>query len=139
MRNNNSTWKLIEIEHTADAAIMVSADDLKSLFLAAATGMYSIAGAQYDASGRKLKKELNISEIDSETLLVSFLNELLFLLENGIFFNEFNLEFQAGELKGTLRGFPVISIEREIKAVTFNNLQIKKTNEIFSTQIVFDI
>lgn len=139
MRNNNGSWKLIEIEHTADAAIMVSADDLKSLFLAAATGMYSIAGAQYDTSGRKLKKELNISEIDSETLLVSFLNELLFLLENGIFFNEFNLEFQAGELKGTLRGFPVKSIEREIKAVTFNNLQIKKTNEIFSTQIVFDI
>lgn len=139
MGKNNGSWKLLEIEHTADAAIRVSAGSLELLFQASAAGLYSVAGVQYDTSGKKFKKELSFSEADHETLLVIFLTELVFLLERGIYIKESNLVISGNKLEGTLTGFPILSFEREIKAVTFDNLKINNANSIFSAQIVFDI
>jgi len=139
MGKNNGTWKLLELKHPADAAIRVSAGSLELLFQASAAGLYSVAGVQYEGSGNKFKKELSFSEADRETLLVVFLTELLFLLEGGIFIEEFNLDISGSEMEGTLVGFPILSIEREIKAVTFDKLNINNSNDVFSAQIVFDI
>ena len=139
MGRNNDTWKIVELENTADAAIFVSASNLRSLFQAAAMGMYSIAGVQHDDRGKNIKKQLHLSEVNLETLLISFLSELLFILENGLFFNEFHINIEDCELRGMLIGFRVLSVEKEIKAATFCDLQIKKIRGIFSTKIVFDL
>ena len=139
MGNSRDSWKYVEVDHTADAAIIVSGENLPSLFQAAVLGMYSISGAKYDDGENSIKKKIWFSEGSLETLLISFLNEMLFLLEEGYFFKEFYLEIDDNEVRGSLTGFPVNSIEREIKAVTFSEMKIVKNDKFFSTKIVFDI
>jgi len=139
MRKNPEYKRIIELEHTADAAIQVSAKDLASLFRYAAEGMYHQIGMQLDTNAKTHKKDLYLSEMDNETLLVTFLTELLFFVENRICYKDFSLEIGEHELKGSLEGYTILSFEREIKAVTFNNLEIRKKDGLFSTQIVFDL
>jgi len=139
MRKNLEYKRIVELEHTADAAIQVSAKDLTSLFQYAAEGMYHMIGVRLDTNAKIHKSDLYLSEMDYETLLVTFLTELLFFVENRICYKDFSLEIGEQELKGSLEGYPILSLEREIKAVTFNNLEIRKKDGLFSTQIVFDL
>jgi len=127
-----------EIQHTADAQIRVFGKSFQELFLNAALGMYHISGAK---AGFKLDEKMEISflEKDYESLLVSFLGELLYLLEESIFVNEPRLLFKGFELSCEFNKFQLVSIEKEIKAVTYNEINIIKQRGVFQTKIVFDI
>jgi SHS2 domain-containing protein len=96
-------------------------------------------GVRLDTNAKIHKNDLYLSEMDYETLLVTFLTELLFFVENRICYKDFSLKIREQELKGSLEGYTILSLEREIKAVTFNNLEIRKKDGLFSTQIVFDL
>ena len=88
----------------------------------------------------RLTRELDVSAHDSESLLVSFLNEILFLGEvEGIGFDKFDLKLHEGALVGELHGAPLMHQEKEIKAVTYHNLSIQKTQQGLRVNIVFDV
>jgi len=69
-----------EIEHTADIAIRVWGRDLAELF---ANGAYGMACqlADPDAVERTVEHPIELEAYDAETLLVSWLGELLYLGE----------------------------------------------------------
>lgn len=128
-----------EVEHTADWQLHVWAPDLPSLLVQAAYGMYALAGMQ-PGSGKRTRRSLRLPAQDGEGLLVRFLNELLYFYESKhLVFSQFDLSLLNGELVAKMTGAHCGSISKEIKAVTYHNLEIKKTEQGMEATIVFDV
>jgi SHS2 domain-containing protein len=132
-----------EIPHTADISLHVWAPDLPSLFVEAARGMFSLAGA-IAAEKPATHRTLNISAPDKESLLVTFLSELVYIAEKEqIIFQEIHIDIDvrknACKLEGSMMGHPLASIVKTIKAVTFHNLRIQKVDNLHEVTIVFDV
>ncbi|MBT3337857.1 MAG: archease [Anaerolineae bacterium] len=129
-----------EISHTADWSIRVWADDLRGLLAESARGMWMLTNAE-QAEGPRARREMSLEAYDAEGLLVAFLEELLYLSESEkIVFNEFKgLKVEDLRLSGIMEGGAVRSMEKEIKAVTFHNLEIRETGRGLEVEIVFDV
>ncbi len=127
-----------EIEHTADAALHVWGTTLTEMFQQAALGIYAMAGAQADDSS-PIHRSIHLEADDLETLMVNFLSELLFFLDEGFLFQVAALQINQNKLDGELSGSRVVQIQKEIKAVTFHDLQIIRSENCFQTSIVLDI
>ncbi|NBD35298.1 MAG: archease [Chloroflexi bacterium] len=128
-----------EIDHTADLALHLWADDLSALFITAARGMFSlIAAPREDATSRAL--EISLSALDVETLLVDWLNELLYLSEvESLVFTGYELaHLTPNALEATVTGRPIKMYYNYIKAATFHNLSVDATPDGYETEIVFD-
>ena len=128
-----------EIEHTADLALHLWATDLPDLFATAAQGMLALFVEADDAATVETV-DLTLTALDVETLLIDWLNELLYFVEvQGIAFTAF--EFAAltpTALTATLRGGPVRAYTGYVKAATFHDLRVLATPEGYETEIVFD-
>jgi SHS2 domain-containing protein len=129
----------VEIEHTADCAIRVWAQDLTSLFVEAARGMNQVAGARI-GNGHRVERSLVIEAADTEGLLVSFLTELIFAQESdNIGFDVFRIRVSDRKASGTLVGARLETLARPIKAATYHNLGMSLSAGRYETQIVFDV
>ncbi len=132
--------KFEEIPHTADAALRVWGNDLRELFINAAHGL---AWLMADSQTVRPEKEvaLDLSAPDVETLLVTWLGELIYLNErDGLVFIEFDLEeVTPTHLRGTARGGRPGEVRRFVKAATFSNLAIRPTERGLETTITFDV
>jgi SHS2 domain-containing protein len=129
-----------EIEHTADIAIHVWGRDLAELFANAAYGM-ACQLADPDEVGQTVERAIELEAYDGETLLVAWLGELLYLGErDDCVFVEFDvLEITRTRLRAVARGGPVQEHQGHIKAVTFSDLEIRRTDAGYETTIVFDV
>ena len=129
-----------EISHTADWSIRVWAEDFVGLLTESARGMYALANAE-DSEGPRVRRELLLEGVDAESLLVTFLEELLYLTESeGLIFDQFDIsEIKETKINAMMEGVALRSIEKEIKAVTFHNLEIKETERGLEVEIVFDV
>jgi SHS2 domain-containing protein len=129
----------LELTHTADWALKVWGRDLPELFTTAAKGMYELLQLAVDEEPRQ-ERRFQISAYDSESLLVGFLSELLVILELEEFmFNQISVTFNENELEAVCSGIPVVAQAKEIKAVTYNELEIKSSALGIETIIVFDV
>jgi SHS2 domain-containing protein len=128
-----------EISHTADWSVRVWAPDLPSLFTEAARAMDSLAGT-VPGTGPHLKRTFESEAPDTESLLVAFLSELVYNQEQeNLTFNTFDLRVAGQWLKVEMEGTQIASVDKAIKAVTYHNLKIEKTDEGLETTIVFDV
>lgn len=128
-----------EIEHAADWAIEVWSPDLPGLFRQAAKGMYSMAKVRL-ADGPRLERDLCLQAADIESLLVSFLSELLFSSEvEGLGFDCFDISIENNASQAHLQGAPILSLEKEIKAVTYYDLKITSSENGYSVKVTFDV
>jgi SHS2 domain-containing protein len=128
-----------EVEHIADWELQVWAPDLPTLLEQAGRGMYALEKIHLHPAPRQTR-DMRISAGDAEHLLVSFLSELLWLSENdGLAFDIFKLELDDLFLSARLHGAPIAEQAKEIKAVTFHNLSIHKTDCGLEVNIVFDV
>ncbi len=128
-----------EIEHTADLALHVWAADLPDLFTTAAQGMFAfIIGDESIAPTHTLTVKLEA--LDVETLLVDWLNELLYQTEvAGLAFTTFKFEcLTPTRLVAAVHGGPISRYSRYVKAATFHDLAVIQTPEGYETEIVFD-
>jgi SHS2 domain-containing protein len=128
-----------EVEHTADWELEVWAADLPGLFEQAARGMLTLAGMRLQPQPR-LSRRVSLQASDSETLLVSFLSELLYYLEQeGIGFDQYRITLDGLNLRAELGGARLESIQKEIKAVTFHRLSVRQTEAGLRVNIVLDV
>ena len=135
----SSLTNFVEVEHTADWAIRVRGTTLPELFVNAATGMYSlVADLSFTPA---VEREIEVKGIDAEALLVNWLNELIYHTEmDGEVFCTFHIEsFEPTHLCATVRAGRGIELKKEIKAVTFHNLQIILTGDGYEVTLVFDV
>ena len=128
-----------ELEHTADWALEVWAPDLASLLAEAARGMYRLMGV-VPADGPRQRRRLELAATDRESLLVDFLAELLYLAESeGLAFDVLELEAEEKGIAASLEGAPMRSHTKDIKAVTYHQLEVRDTARGMETRIVFDV
>jgi len=129
-----------EIEHTADLSIRVRGRDLAELFANAARGMFGLV-ADLEAVGQGVERQVQLEELDAETLLVSWLSELLwFNEESEAVFNRFEIaSLSTTALQATAWGGPAPSQYKHIKAVTFHDLKIVATDDGYEVTVVFDV
>jgi SHS2 domain-containing protein len=128
-----------ELQHTADWALKVWAPDLVELFCQAATGMQKLMGIQVSGLQRE-RRTIQCSAGDIESLLVEFLNEILYWIEmDGIAFDYFAFDIDGCSLFGYCEGTDIREIAKEIKAVTFHRLEVIQRDNNFETVIVFDV
>jgi SHS2 domain-containing protein len=133
-----------EREHTADLELEAWAPDLPGLFEQGARGMYALVAVRLK-DGPPLSRTLSLTAYDSEGLLVAFLAELLFLgsAEQGeggrLGFDKFDIRINGNMLHAAVCGAPILSLDKEIKAVTYHNLKIRRTVEGFRVNLVFDV
>jgi len=149
--------KVEYIEHTADIGIKVYANNLSALFVYAAKGMFSIIYEELDTLQQITSPEKSVkietTGGDYETLLISWLNELLYYssVEKVLFYkfnilylttpaaNEGNFSLSA-EAFGKKLSSLGIKPHIEIKAATYHKLKITHTTEgIHCAEIYFDV
>jgi SHS2 domain-containing protein len=129
-----------ELEHTADWALRVRGKNLTDLFRNAALGMLSLLDIE-PVPGNSESRFFELKSEDTETLLVSWLEELLYPLEvEHAAVVDFQVEvLEKAQLKATIELKRIASIKKEIKAVTFNELDIRTVDSGYETIIVFDV
>lgn len=134
------TAAIEEIEHTADWAIRVRGRDLRELFVNAARGMFGLM-ADLEAVAPSVERQVELEGFDTETLLVSWLSELLwFNEESDAVFVRFEItSLTPTYLQATVWGGPVSGHQGHIKAVTFHNLEIVETKDGYEVTLVFDV
>jgi len=129
-----------ELDHIADIAIAVFGSDLEALFTASAQGLFSLA-FEPDKFHTIRQFTVKLSAPDAETLIIDWLNELLYLSEkHNVYFFRFDFHnILPTELTACIDATSIRMIKQYIKAATFHNIAIVKAIDGFRTEIVFDI
>jgi len=129
-----------EVEHTADWALRIRGENLEGLFCNAAIGMLQLAGIEPRA-GTTRKRRFELQASDSESLLVAWLEELLFVIElEEVTFTKFDLTVEDNtRLTAKVQEAPIGNIKKHIKAVTYHDLRIAQVEDGFEVTVVFDV
>jgi SHS2 domain-containing protein len=132
------------IDHTADVAIAAYGADMKKAFANAALGMFSII-ADIDRVDEKITRDVEVTADGLKDLLVSWLNEMLFIFEvEKIMFKRFDVsELTETKIVAKCHGEKIDpkrhKIKTEIKAATYHMTQIEEKPEGVRVQVLFDI
>jgi SHS2 domain-containing protein len=128
-----------ELEHTADWQIEAWAPGVEELLEQAARGMFALAGVEL-GDGEPLNVRLAFAAGDLERLLVAFLSELLYLIEQRALAVEgYALRLQDDLLIAELTARPVLRLNKEIKAVTYHGLRVQSNGNGLLARVVFDV
>jgi SHS2 domain-containing protein len=132
------------IDHTADMGIIAYGANIKELFANAALALFSLI-TELESIEEKLHLDLEVSSEDKDSLLVEWLNELIYLFDaKHILFNRFDIEsLTHNQLKATCYGETFDPIKHKIKmgvkAATYHMLRLDKNGDGCKAQIILDI
>mgnify|MGYP005809885345 CR=1 FL=1 len=129
-----------EVEHTADWSFRIRGRDLPELFANAARAMFSLEHPTQTGS-EAVTREFEVHGWDRETLLVNWLNELLYLHESHReWYDQFNiLEITDRRLRALIQGRHPSDVKTHIKAATFHNLELKHGTNGWEATLVLDV
>ena len=131
------------IDHTADAGIRVEAPTLEDLFETAGSAFTELV-TSVDSIECRVERRFKLQEDDIENLLVSWLQELLYLLDTeDLIFARFQVKLHDFSLEATAWGDVfdpnIHAMKTEIKAVTYHQLEVTKSDQGWQAQVIFDI
>ena len=133
-----------QFPHTADIGVRVYGKDLKELFENAAFAMFDIIADLENLSG-DTTETFELEAPNKDELLVAWLDELLynFYTKQLIFFDFKVEELTENKLRAQAIGRPVGAnrnrLKTEIKAATYSGLNIKRSDEGYEVEIIFDV
>jgi SHS2 domain-containing protein len=129
-----------EIEHTADRAFRVTGRDLADLLENAAYAMQALDGLAA-TGGPSAAREIEVEGVDCESLLVNWLNEILFLEQaHQLVCDSFHIyELNSNHLRARIKTRECNESHAHIKAATFHNLKIRETPEGLEAEVVLDV
>jgi SHS2 domain-containing protein len=131
-----------ELSHTADIRMRVKAPTLGLLFSDAFTALMQTLYGN-DRKGAETR-ELHLAAADTETLLLDFLSEVLFVGEvDGMVFSHVDVETDGKTLKAVLHGEP-FDRERhaagtEVKGISYSGMTITHDTNGYMVDILFDV
>ncbi|WP_161982253.1 archease [Dictyobacter alpinus] len=131
-------------EHTADIGIHAYGSTLEELFVHAAEGMESLMVAPEQVRVTTTR-QISVEGHDPVSLLISWLNELIFLFDTEyLLFRTFTLEVISetqvrGRADGEVYDRQRHDLSSAIKAVTWHEAAITQTAEGYQARIIFDI
>ncbi len=132
------------LEHTADMGIEAWADTLDALFIGAARGLQEVLFGQADLMEGQQSLQVQLQAGNEEELLVAWLGEILFLVEQRGFCPAlFHIEeIGPHSLKGSVVGRyqqqdcrPL----REVKAVTYHLLRVFHQQSGWQARVYLDL
>ena len=131
------------LSHTADIKFRAFGNSLKEVFENSALALFN---AIYSGKIKEEQKfKIKVQGHDLESLLYNFLEETLVLIDSKNFlpskirilrFNEKNFKIEA-EIQGD--DAENYQISMHVKAITYNEMFIKKQNNKWIAQVVLDI
>lgn len=133
-----------QLPHTADLAARIYGKTMEELFENAAFAMFDMMG---ELEGLSLEEEklIELEAPDKESLLILWLNELLFsFFEDGVIYSDFKInKLTETNLSASAVGARMDKssgvLQKEIKAATYHDLKINKAGKGFEVTVVFDI
>jgi SHS2 domain-containing protein len=132
------------IDHTADIGIIAYGNTKEEAFEVAAEAMFDLI-CPLDKVEEKERFDIEVDAEDLESLLVTWLNELLYVFDvKKLIFKKFNVTLIGNNQLishcfGEKFDPKKHEIIREIKAVTYNLLKIENKDNQWMIQVVFDI
>ena len=132
------------INHTADMGIIAYGNNLAEAFANAAIATFSYI-VDLDSIQDSLHRDVDISASDQESLLVEWLNELLYIFDvEHIVFNKFEIrKLTQIELQARCFGEKIDlsrhKLKAGIKAATYHMLKIDKDNSGYRARVIFDV
>lgn len=136
------------LQHTADAKFEAYGNTIEEAFSNSALAMFTVM-IEPDKVRPKIERDVKVQAKDEKALLYNWLEELLFLLDSEGFLlskvrkiritakkgKDFMLEASvAGDLAAN--GYKT---HGDVKAVTYNEMEIRKESNKYTLQVVVDI
>jgi len=131
------------IDHTADVGIIAYGADMSQAFANAARALFSLI-TELDDVAEALHRDIELTATDQESLLVEWLNELIYLFDTeNIIFKRFDItQLNNTRLKARSYGERVDSLKHKlktgVKAATYHMLKVDKDDGC-KVQVLFDI
>lgn len=135
------------LPHTADIRLKIYGKTKEELFANGAKGMFSLI-TEPEKITPMTKKRIAVQAQTMEDLLVEWLKELLYIFNTKkLLFKEFNaaitkkdvlLYVLNGYAKGEVYKKSKHQLKREIKAVTYHDVKIRK-NKLYTVEVIFDV
>ncbi len=132
------------IDHTADIGVVAYGADLREAFANAAYGMFCLM-ADLEKVREETGRHVEVEALDREELVVSWLNELLYLFDvDMIIFKRFDLvELTDTRLKADAYGEKIDASRHDlrggIKAATYHMLKVAEDDGRWSIRVIFDV
>jgi len=131
------------VNHTADVGIIAYGADMNQAFANAARALFSLI-TELDDVDEILHRDTELTAPDEESLLVEWLNELIYLFDvENILFKRFDItQLNNTRLKARSYGEKVDSSKHKlktgVKAATYHMLKVDKSDGC-KVQVLFDI
>ncbi|MFQ5531366.1 MAG: archease [Candidatus Nanoarchaeia archaeon] len=131
------------LEHTADIKFQAFGKSLNEVFKNSALAMKEAITEKKVKSVEETK--ISVKGKDLESLLYNFLEELIYLLDAKNFLlgkvKNIKVNEKKYKLTATLIGDKASNyiFSNLVKAVTYNNMLIKKKGKFFTAQVVLDV
>lgn len=130
--------------HTADLGLEIFGEDEKELFANAAFAIFDIITNLEDVSAREVLR-FAVDGFDLEDLLVNYLREVLYMFNGmGLLLKDFSIfEIDGRHAVAQAMGEPFDSerhsIKTEIKAVTYHQVEVRKTEKGLKARVILDV
>jgi SHS2 domain-containing protein len=129
-------------EHTADVAVEATGPTLDSVFGAVADGMAAAMCEEVPEGGDRV--EIEVSAESREALLFDYLDELIYErdVRSVLPVDNEAAVTPGGEwhLTASYRGVPLSAVTaRDLKAVTYSEMDLSETDDGWHAYVVFDV
>jgi SHS2 domain-containing protein len=129
-------------EHTADVAVEATAGSLGGVFAAVADGMAAAMCDDVPAGGER--RDLAVTAESREALLFDYLDDLIYDRDVHSVLPVDNAATVTADgewhLEGSYRGVPLADVTaRDLKAVTYSEMDVSETDDGWHAYVVFDV
>src|SRR3989344_9315117 len=134
--------KFVFLEHTADIKFRAFGKNLNEVFENSALAFTSVL---HEGKVKKdVKKKFSIKGNDLEALMFRFLEEILFLFETeGFLLSEIKVRFGKDKKSLKVEAYGEEKLDKRVrhyvKAVTYNDMFVKKSDGCWTSQVVVDV
>ena len=131
-------------EHTADLGLRARAADQNALFAEIAKCLMTAMLENIEAIRPDTEVRIAIDGTDGEYLLFDWLRELLLRFESDrLLFSRFEVEIRGTGLTASAWGEPFDParhvLSHEVKAITYHELKVEKTDDGWLAEAIVDI
>ncbi len=132
------------LPHTADLRLKVFGKNLEELFQNAVLGLSEVIcdGAEKLIKRARGFKKIAVKVPDSETLLASFLNDVLTAshTDKKIYPKAKILKISPHFIEAQIFGIPVSKFQKDVKAVSYHDIKITRNKkDVLEVILVFDV
>lgn len=128
-------------EHTGEVLLQLSAPTLAALFAEAGKALAELMAGDDPLIATSAPEPIAVNARDGGTLLVAFINELVYRSETRKrVYTEFRIELASEhELRATIRGFSPSHLRTPVKAATLHRLRLERDERGYRGEVVLDV